>query len=64
MDACRRKSFLETNPDVSVKWSDSAVGKAWKDRQDCNWRPGGPTVTLDNYVKQGEHAKKKARVHA
>jgi hypothetical protein len=31
MDACRRKGFPDTNPDVSVKWSDSAVGKAWKD---------------------------------
>jgi hypothetical protein len=35
-DACRRKVFPDTNPDVSVKWSDSAVGKAWKDRHDCN----------------------------
>jgi hypothetical protein len=61
MDVCRRKDFPDTNPDLSVKWSDSAVGKAWKDRHDCNWRPGGPTVTLENYVKQGEHAKKKAR---
>jgi hypothetical protein len=61
LDACRRKGFSDTNPDVSVKWSDSAVGKAWKDRLDCNWRPGRPTVTLDNYVKQGEQAKKKAR---
>jgi hypothetical protein len=26
--ACRRKGFPDTNPDVSVKWSDSAVGKA------------------------------------
>jgi hypothetical protein len=61
MDVCRRKGFPDTIPDVSVRWSDSAVGKAWKYRHDCNWRPGGPTVTLDNYVKQGEHAKKKAR---
>jgi hypothetical protein len=61
MDACRRKGFPDTNPDVSVKWSDSAVGKAWKDRHDFNCRPGGPTVTLENYVKQGEHAKTKAR---
>jgi hypothetical protein len=61
MDACRRKGLPDTNTDVSVKWSDSAVGKAWKDRHDCNWRPGGPTVTLDNYVKQGEQAKKEAR---
>jgi hypothetical protein len=61
MDACRRKGFPDTNPDVSVKWSDSVVGKAWKDRHDCNWRPGGRTVILDNYVKQGEQAKKKAR---
>jgi hypothetical protein len=60
-DACRRKGFPDTNPDVSVKWSDSAVGKAWKDRHDCNWCPGGPTVTLDNYVKQSKQAKKKAR---
>jgi hypothetical protein len=60
MDACRRKGFPDTIPDVSVKWSDSAVGKACKDRHDCNWCPGGPTVTLENYVKQGEHAKKKA----
>jgi hypothetical protein len=58
-DACRQKGFPDTNTDVSVKWSDSAVGKAWKDRHDCNWRPGGPTVTLDNYVKQGEQAKRK-----
>jgi hypothetical protein len=28
MDACRRKGFPHTNPDVSVKWSNSAVGKA------------------------------------
>jgi hypothetical protein len=60
-DACRWKGFPDTNPDVSVKWIDSAVGKAWKERHDCNWRPGGPTVTLENYVKQGEQAKKKAR---
>jgi hypothetical protein len=26
-DACRRKGFPDTNPDGSVKWSDSAVGK-------------------------------------
>jgi hypothetical protein len=61
MDACRQKGFPDTNPDVSVKWSDSAVGKAWKDRHDCNWRPGGSTITLENYVKQGEQVKKKAR---
>jgi hypothetical protein len=29
MDACRRKGFPDTNPDVSVKRIDSAVGKAW-----------------------------------
>jgi hypothetical protein len=51
MNACRRKGFPDTNPDVSVKWSDSAVGKAWKDQHDCNWCSGGPTVTLDTYVK-------------
>jgi hypothetical protein len=28
VDACRRKGFPDTNPDVSVTWSDSAVGKA------------------------------------
>jgi hypothetical protein len=61
MDACRRKGLPDTNTDVSVKWSDSAVCKAWKDRHDCNWRPGGPTVALDNYVKQGEQAIKEAR---
>jgi hypothetical protein len=60
-DACRQKGFPDTNPDVSVEWIDSAVGKAWKERHGCNWRPGGPTVTLDNYVKHGEHSKKKAR---
>jgi hypothetical protein len=60
-DACRRKGFPDTNPDVSVKWIDSAVGKAWKERHGCNWHSGGPTLTLDNYVKQGEHEKKKAR---
>jgi hypothetical protein len=57
----RRKGFPDTNPDVSVRWSDSAVGKAWKERHGCNWRPGGPTVTLENYVKPGEQTKKKAR---
>jgi hypothetical protein len=31
IDACRRKGFSDTNTDVSVKWSDRAVGKAWKD---------------------------------
>jgi hypothetical protein len=41
MNACRRKGFPDTNPDVSVKWGDSAVGKAWKDRHNCNWRPSG-----------------------
>jgi hypothetical protein len=61
MNACRQKGFSDTNTDISVKWIDSAVGKAWKDRHDRNWRPGGPTVTLENYVKQGEQAKKKAR---
>jgi hypothetical protein len=34
MDACRQKGFPDTNMDVSVKWSESAVGKAWKDRHD------------------------------
>jgi hypothetical protein len=38
MDACRQKGFPDTNPDVSVKSSDSAVGKLWKDRHDCNWQ--------------------------
>jgi hypothetical protein len=28
MDACCRKGFPDTNPDESIKWSDSAVGKA------------------------------------
>jgi hypothetical protein len=60
-DDCRRKGFPDTNPDVSVKWIDSAVGKAWKERHGCNWRPGGPMVTLDNYVKHGGHSRKKAR---
>jgi hypothetical protein len=62
MDACRQKGFPDTNTDVSVLWSDSAVGKAWKDQHDCNLRPGGPTVTLGNYVRQGEQAKKKAAI--
>jgi hypothetical protein len=60
-DECRRKGFPDTNPDVSVKWVDNAMGKAWKERHGCNWRPGGPTVTLDNYVKKDERSKKKAR---
>jgi hypothetical protein len=60
MGACHRKGFPDTNTKVSVNWSDSAVGKAWKDQHDCNWCPGGPTVTLDNYLKQGEQAKQKA----
>jgi hypothetical protein len=48
MNVCRQKDFPDTNADASVEWIDSAVGKAWKDRHDCNWRPGGPTVTLEN----------------
>jgi hypothetical protein len=55
------KGFLDTNADASIKWIDSAVGKVWKERHDCNWRPDGPTVTLENCVKQGDQAKKKAR---
>jgi hypothetical protein len=44
MDVCRRKSFPDTIPDVSVRWSDSAVGKAWKYRHNCNygWTNGHP----------------------
>jgi hypothetical protein len=62
MDACRQKGFPSWtyNADASIKWVDSAVGKAWKDRHDCNWRPGEPTVILKNNVKQGEQANKKA----
>jgi hypothetical protein len=36
MDACHWKGFPDTNSDVSIKWSDSAVSEAWKDRHDCN----------------------------
>jgi hypothetical protein len=36
MGACRQKDFPDTNADSSVKWVDSAVGKTWKDRHDCN----------------------------
>jgi hypothetical protein len=35
-DECRRKGFPDTNLDVSVKWVDSAMGKAWKERHGCN----------------------------
>jgi hypothetical protein len=56
MNTCRQKSFPDANADASLKWINSVVGKAWKERHDCNWRPGGPKVTLENYVKQGEQA--------